>query len=143
MKDNFFVDVDRLRCIDTYRIIYLVLAVVAFVTTEAGRYIYRPYIYKNDINDFGLADSIGNLGGIMVQIFFTLFMLNSPWPKSVRLILLLVGGYIAYEVIQPYLPKGVFDWLDVYGTLVGGIFAIAILLVLKSIPLRNRTIFRF
>lgn len=142
MKDNFFIDVQKIRSIDTHRILYFVLAVLSFILTELGRYVYRPYIYANEINDYGFADSMGNLGGIIVQIFFSLSVLNSSWPKNIRLIIFLVSGYILYEVLQPYLPKGTFDWLDVYGTVLGGAISAAILFVIKVIPLKNRTFFR-
>jgi len=142
MKDNFFIDVQKIRSIDTHRILYFVLAVLSFILTELGRYVYRPYIYANEINDYGFADSMGNLGGIIVQIFFSLSVLNSSWPKNIRLIIFLVSGYILYEVLQPYLPKGTFDWLDVYGTVLGGAISATILFVIKVIPLKNRTFFR-
>jgi hypothetical protein len=61
-SNNFFTDKNAIKTIDLFRIIYLVIAVFAFLITEAGRNIYRPFIYENAINDFGIADSIGNSG---------------------------------------------------------------------------------
>lgn len=135
MSRNFFTDRDSVRTIDSRRIQYLVVAIVFFIITETGRFVYRPFIYSNKLNDFGLADSIGNLGGIIVQIFFMLFVLNSPLNKGIRIIGFLVIGYIVYEIAQPYLPRGVFDWNDVYGTVIGG--AIALLLLRGIHALKN------
>jgi glycopeptide antibiotics resistance protein len=123
---NFFIDSKRFKTFDTLRFIYLFFFITTFFLTEAGRYIYRPYVYENGINDFGIADSMGNLGGIVVQIFFGMMIINPFFKKGVRLIIFFVVGYIVYEILQPYLPKGTFDWLDVYGTLVGGLIAFGI-----------------
>lgn len=138
MKD-LFTDSESLRTIDTRRIIYLLIAVVFFVLTELGRNVYRPYIYSNNIDDFGLADSIGNLGGIVVQIFFSLAILNSPLTKAWRVIGFIVIGYIIYEAAQPYLPRGTFDWRDIYGTVTGGAISAVILLIINS-TIKNRVL---
>ena len=100
--------------------------------------VYRPYIYGNGINDFGIADSIGNSGGIIVQIFFGLLIFNSPRAEGLRLIVFLTLGYILYEFVQPYLPRGVFDWKDVYATLIGGVAGTVIFLLLHRFLKVNR-----
>ena len=140
-SNNFFTDSESFRTIDTLRIVYLITSMIAFILTELGRFIYRPFIYENGINDFGLADSVGNWGGIVVQIFFGLAILNSPFKKGFRLIGLLVVGYIIYEILQPYLPKGTFDWPDVYGTLAGGIIALALFFLIHKSIKHNKIIF--
>ena len=141
-KSNFFTDTKSIRTIDIRRVAFLFMAVLFFFLTEFGRFVYRPFIYKYHIDDFGIADSIGNSGGIAVQIFITLAMLNSPRKKEIRIVIFLVLGYILYEILQPYLPKGVFDWKDIYGTIVGGILTyIALFFVNKSI--RNKVIYEF
>jgi hypothetical protein len=88
------------------------------------------------MNDFGLADSIGNLGGILVQTFIGMTLLNPSRKQGLRLILLFIVGYIVYEILQPFLPRGTFDWMDIYGTLLGGGFGTLIFLGLHW--LRNR-----
>ena len=109
------------------RFVFLLLGIAAFGVTVFGRYIYRPYVRQNNLNDFGLADSIGNLGGIVVQVFLGLAVLNATRVQSYRLAVFFALGYIVYEFVQPYLPKGVFDWKDIYGTLIG--LVIAVLLI--------------
>jgi hypothetical protein len=140
-SNNFFTDKNAIKTIDLFRIIYLVIAVFAFLITEAGRNIYRPFIYENAINDFGIADSIGNSGGIIVQIFFMLAIINSPKNKVIRVIGFITIGYIIYEILQPYLPKGVFDLKDIYGTFIGGIISIIILFIINK-SAKNRVIYK-
>ena len=108
--------------------------------TEIGRNIYRPFIYSNNIDDYGIADSIGNSGGIIVQIFFSLALLNSPSKKVFNVIGFIVIGYILYEILQPYLPRGVFDWKDIYGTLIGGVISLFVLFIVKKI-VKNKVIY--
>ena len=141
-KNNFFIDYDKIRTIDTIRIFYFITFLLSFGLTEIGRYVYRPYIYANKINDFGIADSMGNLGGIIVQIFFSLALLNSPRNKVFNVIGFIVIGYILYEILQPYLPRGVFDWKDIYGTLIGGVISLFVLLFVKKI-VKNKVIYEF
>lgn len=117
----------RLLRPDKIRIIFLLIAIISFVFTEWGRFIYRPIIYSQGINDFGLADNIGNIGGIIVQIFLGCAIANPTKIQSYRLAAFCSVGYIVYEFLQPYLPKGIFDWNDVVGTLFGLLFAIIIL----------------
>ena len=141
-RDNIFTDKLAIRTIDKYRISYLLTAIIMFIITEIGRFIYRPYIYENSINDYGIADSIGNLGGIIVQIFFMLAIMNSPNKKGFNLIIFAVVGFVIYEFAQPYLPKGIFDWKDVYGTLIGGVISSIVLLIIRKI-VKNKVIYKF
>ena len=140
--NNFFTDKAAIKTIDSLRVIYFVIAVLFFFLTEIGRNIYRPYIYSNNIDDYGIADSIGNSGGIIVQIFFMLAILNSPRKKVFRVIGFIVIGYILYEILQPYLPRGVFDWKDIYGTIIGGVISLFILFFIKKI-VKNKVIYVF
>lgn len=140
---HLFTDRETFRTIDVMRLLYVLTAIGAFLLTEAGRHIYRPYIYRNDINDLGIADSMGNLGGIVVQVYFSLALLNSQGRKVYNVIGFLVAGYILYELVQPYLPRGVFDWKDIYGTIIGGFVSIVFLLLLRRIVRTNRVFIEF
>ncbi|NVJ87477.1 MAG: hypothetical protein HWE15_14300 [Algoriphagus sp.] len=141
-KNNLFTDKESIKTIDRLRVIYLGIAVFFFFLTEIGRNIYRPFIYSNHIDDFGIADSIGNLGGVIVQIFFTLAVLNSPGKKAFHVIGFIVIGYILYEIVQPYLPRGVFDWKDIYGTVLGGLLSLILLLLIRK-TISNRVLHKF
>jgi hypothetical protein len=140
---HFFTDKASIKTIDLRRITYMLIAVLFFILTELGRFIYRPFIYENNINDFGIADSVGNTGGIIVQIFFGLAILNSPGKKAYHVIGFMVIGYIIYEILQPFLPRGVFDWKDIYGTLIGGVLAMGIYWIQNVIVKSNKIFYKF
>jgi len=140
---NRLADKERLRTIDTKRILYFLITIFSFLFTEAGRYIYRPFIYENNINDYGLADSIGNWGGILVQIFFGLTIINPSFKLGLRIIEIIVIGYIIYEILQPYLPKGTFDWLDIYGSLIGGFIGLILYYLIHKTVSNNKIIYQF
>lgn len=140
---NFFTDKESIRTIDTKRIVYLIVSILSFLGTEFGRFVYRPYIYENNINDFGLADSVGNWGGIVVQIFFGLTLINPPYKKGFRLIGFFVAGYIVYEFLQPILPKGTFDWQDIFGTLIGGVLGLILYLIIHRSIKQNKVLHIF
>lgn len=137
-----FTDRESLRTVDVVRLVYAAVAVVAFLLTEAGRNIYRPYVYETGLNDLGIADSMGNLGGIIVQTFASLAILNSQRTKAFNVIGFLVAGYILYEIVQPYLPRGVFDWKDIYGTIIGGIVSALLVLLLRLVIPHDRVLLR-
>jgi len=143
LQKNFFIDKGKIRTIDTYRIIYFVTFLFSFGLTEIGRYIYRPFVYENNISDYGIADSMGNLGGIIVQLFFGLFIFNSSKIKGLRLISFFVIGYILYEIAQLFLPKGVFDWKDIYGTIIGGLIGFLVFLLIHKVIKKNKIIYKF
>jgi hypothetical protein len=120
------------------RLLFLLIAIVAFALTEFGRYAYRPWVNECGIDDFGFANSVGNLGGIVVQVFLGLAILNPTRLQSYRLAAFFSAGYILYEFVQPYLPKGVFDWGDVLATVIG--FGIsALLTVWRSVGVEEET----
>ena len=140
---ELFTDKDNLKTIDNYRISYLFVFISSFLITEIGRNIYRPFIYNNNINDFGIADSIGNLGGIIAQIFLGFLIFNPLKNKGFRLILFYIIGYILYEIIQPILPRGVFDWKDIYGTIIGGVIGLVLFHLIHLVIKKQKTIFKF
>jgi hypothetical protein len=126
----FFWAKERLFKVSVLRVIYLVAFVLFFVLTEIGRKIYRPWVYQTHINDFGIADTIGNSLGTLTQIFLYLGLTNATKVESYRIIAFVTVGYIAYEIVQPILPRGTFDWKDVLATLAAGILAAAAIAII-------------
>ena len=130
---DFFLTKGRLFKMNALRLAYFVAFVSFFVLTEIGRKVYRPYIYRMHIDDFGIADSRGNSLGTLTQIFFYLGLFNATQKQSYRLIAFVTLGYIGYEIVQPYLPRGIFDWRDVFATLAAGIFSALVVTVVHAI----------
>ncbi len=119
----FFWTKERLFEKSVSRFIYLVGFGLFFILTETGRRIYRPWIYHAHINDFGVADTIGNSLGTLTQIFLYLGLANATRVEGYRITAFVTVGYIAYEIVQPILPRGTFDWKDVIATVAAGFLA--------------------
>ncbi|MBT3252975.1 MAG: hypothetical protein HN995_11995 [Candidatus Marinimicrobia bacterium] len=124
---SVLVDRERIFQPSRVRAIFLMMGGVALVLTELFRLRLRPLIRSLEITDFGFTDTIGNSGGIIVQIFLALAIINPTKIQSYRLAAFFSGGFILYEFAQPYLPKGTFDWYDVLATVVG--YGIALILL--------------
>ncbi len=127
---SFFWTRERLLQKSTLRILYLAAFVGCFIATEIGRKVYRPYIYHNGIEDWGIADSIGNSLGTLTQIFLYLGLAHATQAQSYRIIGFVTLGYIAYEIVQPILPRGTFDWADVLATVAAGCAAAILVAVI-------------
>jgi len=76
------------------------VGISAYFVTEVARSFYRPYIYANEINDFHIADTIGNSAGTVTAIFMILTMVKSGSAKPHVLIIMVFFGLIGYEVIS-------------------------------------------
>jgi hypothetical protein len=134
---DFFSSRERLFAPSRSRLVFLLLSVAAFVVTEFGRFFYRPYVRGHGVRDIGLADSIGNLGGICVQIFLGIAVLNATRKQSYRLAVFFALGYVLYEFAQPYLPRGVFDAKDIVATFIGlAVSVLVIAMVWRSVETR-------
>lgn len=133
--ENYFFSKERFTRLSSIRLAYFLLFVFFFLLTETGREIYRPFIYGNQINDFGLADVVGNLLGTVAIIFFNLTIAHATRMQSVRIVIFVTAGVMIYELLQPVLPRGVLDWKDVWSTPIAGIFALLLVsLVWRRIP---------
>ena len=120
------------------RLAMLLVAALAFGVTEFGRFVGRPYVRQTGIDDYGLTDSVGNLGGIVVQIFAVLAVCNPTRVHGYCMAAFMAVGYVAYEFAQPYLPKGTFDWNDVIGTGIGLCLSVPIIwLIWRFLPPRE------
>jgi hypothetical protein len=128
--DDFFFSRNRVFKPGPMRGVYFVTFAAFFILTEIGREIYRPFVYQNGINDFGLADVIGNLLGTVAIIFFCLGVNHANWMQSIRITVFVTVGVTIYELLQPILPKGTLDWKDVVSTPIAGIFSLVLVLII-------------
>ena len=83
------------------------------------------------------------MGGIIAQVFLGLALMNSNLKQGFRVIGFLIIGYIFYEFVQPILPKGTFDWKDVFGTILGGMLAGIVFFMIQKCFKKNRILFKF
>jgi len=63
-----------------YKLINFLIGITALLIYEfAGRPYYRPWVYANSINDFHIADTLGNSLGAIAAIFIPVALLtNGP-----------------------------------------------------------------
>ncbi len=117
------IDRNRIFQIDKKRIAFFLIFIFMFILTEMGRKVYRPYIYSNEIFDFWIADTIGNLTGTIAIIFFEFAGFN-PKLKQGRIFLMIITfGLIAYELLQYFSPRSILDWRDMIATLIAGLIS--------------------
>jgi L-rhamnose isomerase len=99
--------------------ITLSIGVSAFFLTEMARSFYRPYIYANDIDDWVVADTIGNSLGTVAAVFMILTMSGRGTNRDWRLVGLVIAGLIGYEMLN-LINDHPFDVNDVSATILFG-----------------------
>lgn len=106
-----------------YKAINFAIGLSALLIYEfVGRTMYRPYIYKNNIDDFHVADTLGNTLGTLTTIFFLVALLSDDTKKGNFLIVLGTISVVVFELGHPLLGKPI-DIRDVVATLVTGVFS--------------------
>lgn len=103
-----------------YKLINLSIGIAALLLYEfVARPYYRPYIYKHQINDFHLADTIGNSLGTVATIFIFVGLFSSESQKGKFLIKTITFSLILFEIAHPLLGKAMDIW-DIIATLATG-----------------------
>lgn len=104
-----------------YKAINFAIGISALLLYElVGRPIYRPYIYHNNINDFHIADTLGNTFGTLPTIFFLIAILSNDTPKGNYLIKLGTLSVVVFELAHPLLGKPIDIW-DIIATILTGV----------------------
>jgi hypothetical protein len=103
----------------------LLAAAVAFAVTELGRNLYRPWVRQNAVNDFGLAESVGSVGGASVTVFLLAAIMGRRRATSLGGATGAAVSALVYEFLQPSLRSGTFDWNDVMGVVIGSVVALS------------------
>jgi hypothetical protein len=102
------------------RIINLSIGLSAVLIYEfLARPIYRPYIYRNNINDFHLADTIGNSLGTIAAVFVVIGFIGQGRTQNIFLIKTITISVALYELAHPLLGKAIDPW-DLVATLLTG-----------------------
>jgi hypothetical protein len=107
------------------------LGISAYFVTELARSFYRPYIYANDINDWVIADTIGNSLGTITAVFMILTMSGRGTSRDWWLVGMVILGLLGYESIN-LLDDHPFDVNDFIATILfGGISVLIYASILK------------
>jgi hypothetical protein len=104
------------------RIINLTIGLSAILILEfIARPIYRPYIYRNNINDFHVADTIGSTLGTIANIFIIIGLIGQGRIQHIFLIKIIIVSAALYEIVSPLLGKPIDPWDVVATVLTGGL----------------------
>jgi uncharacterized membrane protein YjdF len=136
MTINDFISELRKWKLTKYKAINFAIGTSALLIYEyVGRPIYRPYIYNNKINDFHIADTLGNTFGTLTTLFFLIAILSNETTKGNYLIKLGTFSVIIFELAQPLLGKPIDIW-DIVATIMTGFISYLI----YNIIFKNRQI---
>lgn len=106
-----------------YKAINFAISLATLLIYEfIARPIYRPYIYANKINDFHIADTLGNSLGTMATIFFLIALLSNDTVKGNYLLKLGTFSVVVFELAHPLLGKPIDGW-DIVATILTGLFS--------------------
>jgi hypothetical protein len=93
------------------RKINLAIGLAAILIYEfIARPIYRPYIYRNHINDYHLADTIGNSLGTVATVFVLIGFIGQGRMQHLLLIRIITISVLLYELAHPLLGKSIDPW---------------------------------
>ena len=113
----------------TYGLIFLIALLLGF----AAKIVYRKFIYSNNINDNGLADSLPNFFAVFGFSYLMLFYHQMKSNKiSNSIFFISASSIIAYEISQRY-EGGTFDFRDIIASLIGSIFAYGLYLFIAKV----------
>jgi hypothetical protein len=102
------------------RALHLAIGLSAVAIYEFwARPIYRPNIYRNNLHDFHLADTIGNSLGTVATVFVFIGLIGQGRTQHLFLIKTITLAVIFFEVAHPLLGKPIDPW-DILATLVTG-----------------------
>jgi hypothetical protein len=94
------------------RIVYGVLTLACCCLGWLLSATYRPYIYANHINDFHIADTLGNLVAVPAAYCFFYAQSKKVTYTNGFILLLVWFIWLIYELIF----SNTFDWYDILAT---------------------------
>lgn len=119
----------------TYSIIYFILFIVLSFFLSS---IYRPYIYKNNINDFGIADIGNNIFFIPCAYFLIIISRKKPLLGKYKDLYLHTLTLIFVEILSKYIKGiGTFDVKDILALIFGGFLTFIILKIHEKTTSRH------
>ena len=96
------------------RLFFLLGAILCFVLGVLLTYFYRPCIYANHINDWHLADTIGNIVAVPAVAF--LFYAAQKTVRYTKLTVLTLD-FLVWCLYEAFFSL-TFDWRDILASLI-------------------------
>ena len=103
------------------RIVNPLIGLSAVVLYEIARATYHPYIYSQGINDFHIADTIGNSLGTVATVFVFTSLPGRDIAQDYFMIRTVTISVAVYELAHPLLGKPIDPW-DIFATILAGVF---------------------
>lgn len=111
---------------------FILLILFLAFTVYLNNY-YRPYVYKNKIEDYGLADVGYNLIAVInISLIAWLGEFKITRNKIIDILIITVG-YLVHEFLSYFFPflLGVFDLKDCVALFISGLISLVILFILN------------
>jgi hypothetical protein len=102
------------------------ISLVFFVIILTLEILYRPFITRSNIRDFGFAGSFTNIFSVPAAAFFFLSISRSQRLLSLYQIASIALGFACYELFQLSKIIGTFDINDLIGIVLGMLITIFI-----------------
>lgn len=106
-----------------YRVRYFIVFVIVVSIGLIANYTYRPYVYSNNLQDYGLADTIGSLVCVIGASFSGLSFKVSSKSELRSIKIAIIVMYIL-EFVQLPPTWGTFDWKDLVAITISSIITL-------------------
>lgn len=104
------------------RVVHVSIGIAALCVYEfIARPYYRPYIYEHQINDFHIADTLGNSLGAIATIWIFIGVFGRTKAHHIFIITTSTIGIVLYELAHPLLGKPI-DVYDIIASIISGGF---------------------
>jgi hypothetical protein len=102
------------------RLKWLLLASISLLLYEfVGRPWYRPWVKKEQLNDWHIADTLGNTLGTCTTISCLLFLFAHDRRSGIAFVWIGTIGVLLFELMHPLLGKPMDGWDLVATSLTG------------------------
>jgi hypothetical protein len=114
------------------RIVFIITGTAFLVLTHIGDTYYRDWVYSNQIADFGLANYLPSITGTITAIFLLIGLSKESCTKAPVSAFWVMVGCVIYEVMQPHLGTGIFDWQDLFAVVITGCIVVFVLKIINK-----------
>ena len=110
------------------RILFGVLLIVWVGLSLLVKFTYRPYIYSNHLNDFHIADTLGNIFAVPAFILF--YYALSKTVRYTTLCVVLIA-WISWTFFELVLTE-TFDWYDIIANTIMCLLSYPIMVLIEK-----------